>query len=81
MWGDQVEKNSFKVSAELLQKNAMKAAIRDLNAEFQMKGGKVTPSKKGDTYQLFHPDESYLEEFKLRLFKELGLLEEKDIPK
>jgi hypothetical protein len=73
--------NSFKVSAELLQKNAMKAEIRDLNAEFQMKGGKVTPSKKGDTYQLSHPDDEYLEEFRLRLFKELGLLEEKDIPK
>jgi hypothetical protein len=73
--------NSFKVSAELLQKNAMKAAIRDLNAEFQMKGGKVTPSKKGDTYQLSHPDDGYLEEFRIRLFKELGLLEEKDIPK
>jgi hypothetical protein len=73
--------NSFKVSAELLQKNAMKAAIRDLNAEFQMKGGKVTPSKKGDTYQLSHPDDGYLEEFRLRLFKELGLVEEKDLPK
>jgi hypothetical protein len=59
----------------------MKATIRDLNAEFQMKGGKVTPSKKGDTYQLSHPDDEYLEEFRLRLFKELGLLEEKDMPK
>ncbi|MGA1819659.1 MAG: hypothetical protein ACMUHU_01480 [Thermoplasmatota archaeon] len=76
-----MEKGSFKVSAEVLQKNAMKAAIRDLNAEFQMKGGKVTPSKKGDTYQLSHPDEEYLEEFRIRLLKELGLLEEKDIPK
>ncbi|MGA1793238.1 MAG: hypothetical protein ACMUHM_04750 [Thermoplasmatota archaeon] len=76
-----MDKGSFKVSAEVLQKNAMKAAIRDLNAEFQMKGGKVTPSKKGDTYQLSHPDEEYLEEFRIRLLKELGLLEEKDIPK
>ncbi|MGA1848747.1 MAG: hypothetical protein ACMUHB_05335 [Thermoplasmatota archaeon] len=59
----------------------MKASIRDLNAEFQMKGGKVTPSKKGDTYQLSHPDEKYLEEFRVRLLKELGLIEEKDIPK
>ena len=75
-----MDKSSFKVSAEVLQKNAMKAAIRDLNAEFQMKGGKVTPSKKGDTYQLSHPDEEYLEEFRVRLLKELGLLEEKDIP-
>ncbi|MGA1866593.1 MAG: hypothetical protein ACMUFK_03910 [Thermoplasmatota archaeon] len=75
-----MEKSSFKVSAEVLQKNAMKSSIRDLNAEFQMKGGKVTPSKKGDTYQLSHSDEAYLEEFRIRLFKELGLLEEKDIP-
>ncbi|MBN1539257.1 MAG: hypothetical protein JW939_03865 [Candidatus Thermoplasmatota archaeon] len=76
-----MEKSSFKVSAEVLQRNAMKSSIRDLNAEFQMKGGLVTPSKKGDTYQLSHPDEVYLEEFRIRLFKELGLLEEKDIPK
>ncbi|MBN1390940.1 MAG: hypothetical protein JXA22_09905 [Candidatus Thermoplasmatota archaeon] len=75
-----MEKNSFKVSADVLQKNAMKSSIRDLNAEFQMKGGLVTPSKKGDTYQLSHPDEVYLEEFRIRLLKELGLLEEKDIP-
>lgn len=76
-----MEANSFKVSAEILQKNAMKASIRDLNAEFQMKGGKVTPSKKGDTYQLSHPDDRYLEEFRIRLLRELGLIEEKDIPK
>ncbi len=76
-----MEKNSFKVSAELLQKNAVKASIRDLNAEFQMKGGRVTPSKNGDTYQLFHPEEAYLEEFRVRLFRELGLIEEKDVPK
>lgn len=86
MWDPPAEEyqmaiNSFKVSAEILQKNAMKEAIRDLNAEFQMKGGMVTPSKKGDTYQLSHPDDGYLEEFRIRLFKELGLLDEKDIPK
>ncbi len=73
--------NSFKVSSEVLQKNAIKVTIRDLNAEFQMKGGMVTPSKKGDTYQLSHPDDKYLEEFRIRLLKELGLIEEKDIPK
>jgi hypothetical protein len=78
-----MENNSFKISAEVLQKNAMKASIRDLNAEFQMKGGKVIykTSKKGDTYMLTHPDEEYLERFRIRLLKELGLLEEKDIPK
>jgi len=78
-----MDKDHFKVSAEVLQKNAMKASIRDLNAEFQMKGGKVIykTSKKGDTYQLSHPDNEYLEQFRLRLFKELGLIEEKDIPK
>ncbi|MFO8051715.1 MAG: hypothetical protein R6V01_08470 [Thermoplasmatota archaeon] len=75
--------NSFKLSAELLQKNAAKASIRDLNAEFQMKGGSVIYkiSKKGDIYLLSHPDENYLEEFRIRLFKELGLIEEKDLPK
>jgi hypothetical protein len=78
-----MEKNSFKVSAEVLQKNAMKSSIRDLNAEFQMKGGKVIykTSKKGDTYMLSHPDDEYLEKFRMRLLKELGLIEEKDIPK
>ncbi|MFW3147114.1 MAG: hypothetical protein ACMUIE_09925 [Thermoplasmatota archaeon] len=78
-----MEGTSFKVSAEVLQKNAAKASIRDLNAEFQMKGGKVIykTSKKGDTYLLTHPDEAYLEEFRLRLFRELGLIEEKDVPK
>lgn len=75
--------NSFKISAELLQKNAAKASIRDLNAEFQMKGGSVIykTSKKGDNYLLSHADDNYLEEFRIRLFKELGLIEEKDVPK
>lgn len=61
----------------------MKSTIRDLNAEFQMKGGKVIykTSKKGDTYQLSHPDSEYLEQFRIRLFRELGLLEEKEVPK
>ncbi|HHD16010.1 MAG TPA: hypothetical protein ENK47_04815 [Euryarchaeota archaeon] len=78
-----MEKGHFKISAELLQKNATKVSIRDLNAEFQMKGGEVIykTSKKGDTYLLSHPDEEYLESFRLRLFKELGLIEEKDLPK
>jgi hypothetical protein len=78
-----MDRSGFKVSAEVLQRNAMKAEIRDLNAEFQMKGGKVIykTSKKGDTYLLSHPDEEYLEKFRIRLLKELGLLEEKDIPK
>ncbi len=78
-----MDKNNFKISAEILQKNAMKASIRDLNAEFQMKGGKVIykTSKNGDTYQLSHMDEEYLEKFRLRLLLELGLIEEKDIPK
>ncbi len=78
-----MDSNSFKVSAEVLQRNSMKASIRDLNAEFQMKGGNVIykTSKKGDTYMLTHPDEAYLETFRIRLLKELGLIEEKDIPK
>ncbi|RLF68962.1 MAG: hypothetical protein DRN57_02285, partial [Thermoplasmata archaeon] len=62
-----MEKGHFKISAELLQKNATKVSIRDLNAEFQMKGGEVIykTSKKGDTYLLSHPDEEYLESFRL----------------
>ncbi|MEA3559251.1 MAG: hypothetical protein U9R75_08370 [Candidatus Thermoplasmatota archaeon] len=75
--------NGFKISAEILQKNAAKASVRDLNAEFQMKGGSVIykTSKKGDTYLLSHSDDNYLEEFKIRLFVELGLIKEKDLPK
>jgi hypothetical protein len=77
-----VEKGSFKISAEILQKNAAKASIRDLNAEFQQMGGKVIhkTSKKGDNYQLSHYDEAYLEQFRVRLFKELGLIDEKAAP-
>lgn len=77
-----MEKNNFKLSAEILQKNATKSSVRDLNAEFQRMGGKVIykASPKGDTYQLSHPDEVYLEEFRVRLFRELGLIEEKKVP-
>ncbi|MGA1821280.1 MAG: hypothetical protein ACMUIG_01985 [Thermoplasmatota archaeon] len=77
-----METNSFKVSAELLQRNAAKSSIRDLNAEFQRMGGKVIhkASKKGPVFQLSHQDEEYLEKFRVRLFKELGLMEEKDVP-
>ncbi len=77
-----VEKGSFKISAEILQKNAAKASIRDLNAEFQQMGGKVIhkTSKKGDNYQLSHQDEAYLEQFRVRLFRELGLIDEKAAP-
>jgi hypothetical protein len=77
-----VEKGSFKISAEILQKNAAKASIRDLNAEFQQMGGKVIhkTSKKGDNYQLSHQDEAYLEQFRVRLFKELGLIDDKASP-
>ena len=76
------DKNSFKVSAELLQKNAAKASIRDLNAEFQRMGGKVIhkTSKKGPVFQLSHYDEEYLEQFRIRLLRELGVLEESKIP-
>lgn len=77
-----MENNSFKISAELLQKNAAKSSIRDLNAEFQRMGGNVIhkASKKGAVFQLSHLDEEYLETFRVRLFKELGLMEEKDVP-
>jgi len=77
-----METDHFKVSAELLQKNAMKASIRDLNAEFQRKGGKVIhrSSKKGSVFLLSHPDPKYLEEFRVRLFIELGLMEDKSVP-
>lgn len=77
-----MESNNFKVSAELLQKNAAKSSIRDLNAEFQRKGGKVIQknSKKGTVFQLSHPDTQYLEKFRIRLFLELGLIDESEIP-
>jgi len=78
-----MEQKSFKVSAEVLQKNAMKASIRDLNAEFQRMGGKVIhkASKHGSVYLLSHPNDDYLEQFRIRLLKELGLLDEKEVPK
>jgi len=77
-----MEANSFKVSAELLQKNAAKSSIRDLNAEFQRMGGQVIhkASKKGPVFQLSHQDEEYLEKFRVRLLRELGVMEEKDVP-
>ena len=77
-----MESNNFKISADLLQKNAAKSSIRDLNAEFQRKGGKVIQknSKKGTVFQLSHPDAEYLEKFRIRLFLELGLMDESEIP-
>jgi hypothetical protein len=78
-----MEQKSFKVSAEVLQKNATKASIRDLNAEFQRMGGKVIhkASKHGSVYMLSHPNDEYLEQFRIRLFKDLGLIEDKGPPK
>jgi hypothetical protein len=78
-----MEQKSFKVSAEVLQKNATKASIRDLNAEFQRMGGKVIhkASKHGSIYLLSHPNDEYLEQFRVRLYRELGLIEDKPAPK
>ncbi|MCK4236565.1 MAG: hypothetical protein KAX38_05565 [Candidatus Krumholzibacteria bacterium] len=76
------EKNSFKISAELLQNNAAKESIRDLNAEFQQKGGRVIhkTAKKGAVFQLSHYDDEYLEQFRIRLLRELGVLEDSEVP-
>lgn len=73
--------SSIKLSAEVLFRNANKVSVRDLNAEFQRMGGQVIHknSKHGSIYLLFHSNESYLEQFRIRLFKELGLSEELDI--
>lgn len=78
-----MEQSSFKITADILLKNAAKSSVRDLNAEFQRMGGKVIhkSSKHGSVYLLSHPDDAYLEQFRIRLFKELGLIEEKEIPK
>ena len=78
-----MDADHFKISAELLQKNATKSSVRDLNAEFQMKGGKVIhkASKHGSVFLLSHSDQKYLEEFRIRLFMELGLLKPEEVPK
>ncbi len=77
-----MDADHFKISAELLQKNATKSSVRDLNAEFQMKGGKVIHkvSKHGSVFLLSHPDKKYLEEFRIRLFLELDLLKPEEVP-
>ena len=77
-----MDADHFKISAEILQKNATKSSIRDLNAEFQMKGGNVIhkTSKHGSVFHLSHSDPRYLEEFRIRLFLELGLMKLEEAP-
>ena len=66
---------SFSVSSEVLQKHAYKENVRSLNAEFQRMGGKVASKslKGGIKIQLSHPDEEYLEIFRVKLFDALGI--------
>ncbi len=77
-----MDADHFKISAELLQKNATKSSVRDLNAEFQMKGGSVIhkTAKHGSVFLLSHSDPKYLEEFRIRLFLELGLMKPEEVP-
>ena len=66
-------KNGFILPASVLQENSDKPIIRDLNAEFKMKGGKVVikTARNGTNVMLSHSDRQYLLEFKKRLLEEL----------
>ena len=68
-------KTNFTLPANVIQANAQKDAIKKLNQEFQMAGGTVSfkTTKKGQSVQLSHNDPLYLENFRLRLFHEMGL--------
>jgi hypothetical protein len=72
---DVLTKANFTIPADIVQKNAGKDAVKKLNAEFQMAGGIVSfkTTKKGQSVQLSHSDPEYLENFRVRLFKECGL--------
>ena len=80
MGREKQNKNSFSIPAKVLQANAQKESVRQLNEEFSGKGGRVSfkSSTKGQSVQLSHPDEKYLEHFQKRLMKECGLLEEEE---
>ena len=71
---------SFSVSSDLLQKHAYKENVRSLNAEFQRMGGKVASKslKGGIKIQLSHPDDEYLESFRVKLFDALGILTDEE---
>ena len=68
--------NSFSIPAEILQKNSKKESIQVLNEEFRSKGGRVFfNTRKNVSYvQLNHSDPDYLEDFRNRLFREIGLI-------
>lgn len=74
-------KTSFKVPADVLKENVMREDIRNLNAEFQKRGGTVQyrSTKRGGVFLLSHPDPVYLEDFRVRLLFALKLLPEKEL--
>lgn len=77
---ERTNKTSFSVPANVLQAQGSKETVRKLNEEFKYKGGVVRfkSTTKGQSIKLSHPEEEYLENFRLRLLKELGLLEEEE---
>jgi len=73
--------DSITIPAKLLQDSAHKESVRNLNALFQKMGGKVVfKTVKGETkVRLVHPNPDFLEDFQIKLYKELGLeIEEKE---
>lgn len=74
-------KSSFKVPADVLKKNVMREDIRNLNAEFQKRGGTVQyrSTRKGGVFLLSHPDPEYLQDFRVRLLFALDLLPKKEL--
>ncbi len=77
---DKSTKGSFSVPANILQEQSGNETVRKLNEEFRDKGGVVRfkSTTKGQSIKLSHPDQEYLDGFRHRLLKELGLLEEEE---